>query len=176
MEYLWIAGVTAMIAQSAFGTLLMYLFLFYACRRIKEPVFARIVPWTLAAIGVCVLGSFAPHFFSQHKAVAVCFAIVQEILYCYIWYQCLAGIGRMEAIYGDLNGYGLRRVYWAEVVLAAWVLFLFVDPHLDALEQSAQIALVLVQAWKAYLLYHTYRNSMIREKQLFMLAQEAEGS
>lgn len=176
MEYVWIAAVTAMIAQSAFWMVLMYLFLFYACRKIEQSGFSNIAPWTLVAIGVCVIGSFVPHFLPQYKIVQLCFSVIQEALYFYIWYRYLKEIRSMEAIYGDLGGYGLRRVYWVEMLLAAWALGLFAASNMGALEQSVEIMLVLVQGWKAYLLYYTYRNYTIREEQLVILSQEADES
>ncbi len=168
MEYLWIASVTAMIAQTAFWTLLMYLSLFYACRKIKQPIFSRLTPWTLAVIIVCVIGTFLP----QKFAIQLGSLATQSILYFYIWYQCILGIRQMETVYGNLNTHALLRAYWVELGMVAIALYLRAVPFSDAFTKAVSPMVILVQAWKAYLLYQAYRNYVIRREQLSMLSDE----
>ena len=82
----------------------------------------------------------------------------------WIWHQCLRGIRELEGTYGNLNGRAIRSAYWTEFVLAVLLVCgLSIVPWFDKMIPSA---LILLQTWKAYLLYGCYRNYEIRRRQL----------
>lgn len=152
MEYLWVASVTAMLARTWIWQIIMYLFLFYGCYRLPFPAFSKIKPWIVIGIAA----RFAPVL-----GLAVW---IQSLLYFWIWHQCLRGIRELEGTYGNLNGRAIRSACWTELVLAVLLVCgISVVPWFDKMIPSA---LILLQTWKAYLLYGCYRNYEIRRRQL----------
>lgn len=162
MEYLWIASVTVMMASKPIWAVVMYFFLFYGCHRLPFPAFRGVKPWILAALSVCVAALLAPQIgYIQWGIMAL-----QGILYFWIWHQCLRGIGQMEVVYGDLKRRGISAAYWVEMALAAaWIC-------VPAFEGLMQPTILLLQVWKAWLMYWGYHDYEIRRRQLAKLSND----
>lgn len=165
MEYLWVASVTAMLAGKWTWQIVMYLFLFYGCHRLPFPAFSKVKPWVGVALGVCVAARFVPESHWGVWGVTV----VQSLLYFWIWYQCLQGIRELEGTYGNLNGQGIASAYWVELALAAAGIYVLGKPLW--FENMIPPAMILLQTWKAYLLYRCHRNYETRRRQLARLSR-----
>ena len=168
MEYLWVASVTAMLADKWIWAIVMYQFLFYACYKLPFPEFAGIKPWIFAALGVCVAARFAPNAHWIQWA----FAVLQNILYFWIWYQCLQGIRQMESVYGNLNGRGIFSAYWVELVLSLAGIYVLGVPLAPWFDRMIRPSIILLQVWKGHRLYGSHRNYEIRRRQLAKLSDE----
>lgn len=168
MEYLWVAGVTAMLADKWIWEIVMYLFLFYACCKMPFPAFAGVKRWILAALGVHAAGFFAPEIFWVQWGLTA----LHSVLYFWIWYQSFQGIRQMESIYGDLNGRGIISAYWVELILTAVGIYVMGMPITPWLDRMIRPAIILVQVWKAHLLYCGHRDYEIRRRQLAELEKE----
>lgn len=160
MEYLWAASVTAMLARTWIWQIVMYLFLLYGCCRLPFSAFSKIRPWIVIALGICIAARFVPQALGVERLVVW----IQSLLYFWIWYQCLRGFRELEGTYGNLNERAIRSACWTELVLAVLLVCgLSIAPWFDKMIPSA---LILLQTWKAYLLYGCHRNYEIRRKQL----------
>lgn len=168
MEYLWVAGVTAMLAGKWMWAIVMYLFLFYGCYKLPFDIFSGIKPWIITALGVRAAAFFAPEIHWVQWGLTA----LHSVLYFWIWYQCFQGIRQMESVYGNLNGRGIFSAYWVELVLAVAGICVMGIPVAPWFDRTIQPAIILVQVWKAHLLYYGYRNYEIRRRQLAQLSDE----
>ncbi len=95
-----------------------------------------------------------------------------SVLYFWVWYQCFKGIRQMESVYGNLNGRGIFSAYWVELTLTAAGIYVMGLPIVPWFDRTIQPAIILVQVWKAHLLYNSHRNYETRRRQLARLSDE----